>query len=161
MTASIFLLIALPPIGTALGIYGLIVLTTDAARDAFQMGVPDLRAALLQSGVAHVEPLNQKPKRLDFRGNLQWFAVRIAVASLLALLFFSSQHTFLRPAFLGFPAAENSGALIGWSLFVGVAVAIVLRLVGFFRAALLVAVAVAFYLFANSSSLTDFWRRPG
>ena len=154
VTASIFLLVALPPIGTALGIYGLIVMTTGAARDAFRLGVPDLRAALLQSGIAEVVPAAQKATHKSLRQNVQWFAVHIAVSSLLALLFYRWQHTFYSH-YSGNVFEENSGELVGMSVLTGAGVAVLHRAIGFFRVALLVGVAISFYLFANHTSLSD------
>jgi hypothetical protein len=156
VTASIFLLVALPPIGTALGIYGLALLTTGAARDAFRLGVPDLRAALLQSGLAEVRPLSAKPRPKSLRENVQWFAVRIAIASMLALLFYRWQHTFYAmgggwPATLG----EDRTLLVFASIATGTVIATLHRVIGFGRTVLLTGVAVAFYLFANSTNLSD------
>ncbi len=155
VTASIFLLVAIPPIGTALGIYGLAMLTTGAARDAFRLGVPDLRAALLQSGLAEVRPIAQKPRRRTFRENVQWFSVHIPVSSLLALLFYRWQHTCY--VHTGFPLrlVESPELLVGMSIVTGTILAVLHRVIGFPRLVLLAGVAVAFYLFANSTSLTD------
>ncbi len=157
VTASIFLMVALPPIGTALGIYGLAVMTTGAARDAFRLGVPDLRAALLQSGIADVESASAKPRKRTLRDNVQWFAVHVAISSLLALLFYRWQQTFHRPvgAYGGPYVAEDTGMLVWISLFTGAVMAMLHRLIGLPRAILLVSVGVAFYLFTNSTSLSD------
>lgn len=155
VTASIFLLVAIPPIGTALGIYGLTVLTSGAARDAFRLGRPDLRAALLQSGVAEVRPAHAPPRRRTLRENVQWFAVRFAVASLAALLFYRWQHTWWSNVWLGdhVGPGESTDMLVGMSLLTGFVTTVLLRIIGFFRTLLLAAVAIAFYLFANSQSL--------
>jgi hypothetical protein len=45
--------------------------------------------------------------------------------------------------------------LVGWSIVTGTIVAVIHRLIGFVRTFLLAAVAVAFYLFANSTNLHD------
>ena len=150
VTASLFLLVAIPPIGTALGIYGLSMLTTDAARDAFRLGVPDLRAALLQSGLAEVRPLAAKPKPRTFGENARWFAVHVALSSMAALLFYRWQRTFVN----GVGYLDRADLVIA-SIATGTGLAFLHRLIGFGRLLLLAGVAVAFYLFANSASLSD------
>jgi hypothetical protein len=150
ITASLFLLVAVPPVGTALGVYGLVVLTSHAARDAFQLGVPDLRAALLQSGVAEVEPARTPRRPLTLGGNIQWVLVRAAVAALAALVFFRWQRTFSGPEF-----GPGRPELVVVSALTGLGVALLLRTIGTARTALLVAVAVAFYFCASTTNLRD------
>jgi hypothetical protein len=93
VTASVFLLFLAPPFGTAVGIYGLVVMTTQAARDAFALG----RARLLAppAAIVPVPPLalvGPQASRASRRHGRFWpraallFGLGVALVSLVPAL---------------------------------------------------------------------------